>query len=233
MGLNLVRVLSLAVYWTNVIFIYAIGITTTITEMHGTAACLATVDVCLAFYAWTKVAAYTVFVARARPFTAKPFNKDYKFLLAIGFILIAYGVTFGIAFFSPKASVLGEAKEHCKIGLPRLLSIGLLSLDIAISIIVCLASFLHLNHHLRNRAQFPQRLAGYPSVRAIRAAIPFVKPDERYYTPMAQPEYHAAKTLVASLFLMLGTIANLSVMIVYNGYEEPWLCISACTGNSE
>ena len=233
MPLNLVRALSLSVYWANTCFIWAIDLTMTLTEERGAGACLSTLDVCLAFYVWTKIATYIVFIAHARPLTTQSFVQDYKFLSATGLVVLGYGLFSGYVFSHPKMAYVILNTRHCKIGVPDSVSIGLLSFDIMVSIVICFTAFWHLHHRLRGSPLYSQRLVGWPSLRACRAAIPFSKPDERYYTPSAQPEYHAAKTLMASLFLLLGTIGNLVAMIVFHGHAMPWLCIATCTANSK
>lgn len=187
--------------------------------------CRAAIDVCLVFYVGGKVFLYLFLVERAHQLVALriPRNRDPVYLIGIIIVLFGFGVLAVFAFLHPVTS-LSKVDGKCRIGLPLVITIPLLSFDIIINFALTLVFVL--------RGARLIRIRGFRhAMHCIALALPFRKVPG-LNDPVKACELFMGRSGLGASAIILPTIANLVILFVLNGHENGWLCFTICTIDS-
>ena len=222
------RIFALVIYWLTFGFIVIISIEGQLQDSF--AACYMSYYMTLSFYAILKTTTLVVLVLRTRPLSKVPLWKDPVFLILMFLLLIPLGNVFYRSFMEVYA-VDAEGDGKCILGIPFREAIFLLGFDVAWNIVLAFLFLWHLGRHTRNTSA--QMRGFWPSLAAFQAVRPFGKIDQSFFTIEKQPEFLAAKALVAAGILTLSTCINLMIMVLKHGHEEVWLFLSTCTLDCE
>lgn len=189
--------------------------------------CGSTMVLCLVFYLGQKYALYLFLVERTHVTQAnkKSRTKDPIYIAGLAFIVIGFSAI-GISAF---ATFHYNFSDGCKIGLLRPVAITVLSWDIFVNVFLtsvflyCIQSFL---------------VDGF-----IMTLSPiFLRPVIMYLRGKDSPETLAVaqnnlvhvirKTTWASVGILVTTVANFAILLIFAGNEPVWLCFSLCTFDS-
>ena len=223
--LNSIRILVLAIYSCTLAFIFSAGLLINAWDFTTEGRCRAAIDVCLVFYVGGKVFLYLFLVERAHQLVATklPRNRDPIYLLGIAIVLFGFGVLAVFAFIHPVTS-LSAIDGKCRIGLPLIITIPLLSYDIIINFALTFVFVM--------RGARLVKIRGFRhAVYCIALALPFRKvPGLR--DPVIACEFFMGRSGLGASAIILPTIANLAVLFALNGHENGWLCFTICTIDS-
>ena len=223
--LNSIRVLVLAIYSCTIAFIFSAGLLINAWDFTTEGRCRAAIDLCLVFYVGSKVFLYLFLVERAHQLVATklPRIRDPLYLVGIAIVLFGFGVLAVFAFMNPVTS-LSKIDGKCRIGLPLVITIPLLSYDILINFALTFVFVLRGARLVK--IQGPRH-----AMRCIAMALPFRKvPGLR--DPVIACEFFMGRSGLGASAIILPTIANLVILFVLNGHENGWLCFTICTVDS-
>ncbi|KAL9121976.1 MAG: hypothetical protein Q9187_001464 [Circinaria calcarea] len=217
---NLIRLLTTAVYLCSIFFIIAAGILFTSTHLSSWSFCHGAIILCLVFYVGEKVFMYLYLVERAHQIGTRKRSKNLVFIAGNVIIFLGFGTIAGIAFWRPVAEI-SKVDGKCRIGLPLIVTIPLLSYDILINIAVTSVFIFFARHTIR----------GGRSRGIIRRALPVpcIKSAVRLRTEDQVLELFVVKSLMGCLAVIMPTLANLVVLFKLHGHEQGWLCFTICT----
>ncbi|KAF6241653.1 hypothetical protein HO173_000364 [Letharia columbiana] len=223
--LNSIRVLVLAIYSCTLAFIFSAGLLINAWDFTTEGRCRAAIDLCLVFYVGSKVCLYLFLVERAHQLVATklPRLRDAIYLLGIAIVVFGFGVLAVFAFIHPVTS-LSHIDGKCRIGLPLVITIPLLSYDIIINFALTFV-FVMRGARLVKIRNFQHAL------HCIAMALPFRKvPGLR--DPVIACEFFMGRSGLGASAIILPTIANLVILFALNGHENGWLCFTICTIDS-
>ena len=148
-----------------------------------------------------------------------PRRRDPYYLIGVFVIVAGLGTIAIIAFIGPVATV-SKVDDMCRIGLPLKAVISLLIYDVLINI-----GLTGLYIKLANR--IVKNLTWGAVGRVTLGALPF-----HNYGPLPSQasilQLMMAKSILATLAVILVTAVNLVVLIVMRGKEQAWLCLTIC-----
>lgn len=188
--------------------------------------CRAAIDICLVFYVGGKVFLYLFLVERAHQLVATKMarHRDWVYIIGILVVLFGFGVLAVFAFIKP-VTQLSKIDGKCRIGLPLVITIPLLTYDIVINFILTGIFYLR-GARLISTRNFQHVLY------CIAMALPFRRvPGLR--DPVRACEFFMGRSALGAMAIILPTIANLVILFVLNGHENGWLCFTICTVDSE
>ena len=216
----------LAIYSCTLGFIFSAGLLINAWDFTTEGRCRAAIDVCLVFYVGGKVFLYLFLVERSHQLVATklPRHRDPIYLLGIAIVLFGFGVLAVFAFIHPVTS-LSKIDGKCRIGLPLIITIPLLSYDIIINFAL---TFIFVMRGARL-----VKIQGFRhAMHCITMALPFRKvPGLR--DPIIACEFFMGRSGLGASAIILPTIANLAILFALNGHENGWLCFTICTIDSE
>lgn len=155
--------------------------------------------------------------------TKLPRLRDPIYLLGIAIVIFGFGVLAVFAFIHPVTS-LSHIDGKCRIGLPLVITIPLLSYDIIINFALTFV-FVMRGARLVKIRNFRHAL------HCIAMALPFRKvPGLR--DPVIACEFFMGRSGLGASAIILPTIANLVILFALNGHENGWLCFTICTIDS-
>ena len=144
-------------------------------------------------------------------------------MIGILIVLFGFGVLAVFAFMNPVTS-LSKIDGKCRIGLPLIITIPLLSYDILINF--ALTSVFVL------RGARLVKIQGFRhAIHCIALALPFRK-VVGLRDPVVACEFFMGRSGLGASAIILPTIANLVILFVLNGHENGWLCFTICTIDS-
>ena len=188
--------------------------------------CRAAIDICLVFYVGGKVFLYLFLVERAHQLVATKMvrHRDWVYIIGILVVLFGFGVLAVFAFIKPVTN-LSAVDGKCRIGLPLVITIPLLTYDIIINFILTGIFYLR-GARLISTRNFRHIL------HCIAMALPFRRvPGLR--DPVRACEFFMGRSALGAMAIILPTIANLVILFVLNGHENGWLCFTICTIDSK
>lgn len=219
-GLTFIVVLTTAIYLCSICFIIAAGILLLSTRLTTWSLCHGAIILCLVFYVGEKVFMYMYLVERAHQTAGSKRTKDWVFLVGNAIIFCGFGTIAGIAFWRPVAEV-SKLDNKCRIGLPLIVTVPLLSYDIGINTAVT-SIFIFYAHRVlkgnRTRGIFRRALP-----------IPCIKSNVRLTNQTKILELYVVKSLIGCIAVIVPTMANLVVLFKVHGHEQGWLCFTICT----
>ena len=217
---TLIRVLVTAVYLCSICFIIAAGVLLLSTRLTTWSLCHGAIILCLVFYVGEKVFMYLYLVERAHKIGGVKRAKDPIFLTGTFIIFCGFGTIAGIAFWQPVAEI-SKLDQKCRIGLPLIVTIPLLSYDILINIAVT-SVFVYYSLGV---------LKGSRTHGIIRRALPIpcIKSKVRLTDQPKVLELFVVKSLIGCVAVIIPTLANLVVLFKVHGHEQGWLCFTICT----
>lgn len=213
------------IYSCTLSFIFSASLLINAWDFTTEGLCRAAIDVCLVFYVGGKVFLYLFLVERAHQLVATklPRNRDFIYLLGIAIVLFGFGVLAVFAFIHPVTS-LSEIDGKCRIGLPLVITIPLLSYDIIINFALTFVFVL--------RGARLVKIKGFRHAKhCIALALPFRKVPG-LSDPVIACEFFMGRSALGASAIILPTIANLVILFVLNGHENGWLCFTICTIDS-
>lgn len=114
-----------------------------------------------------------------------------------------------------------SADHDCEIGLPIKALIPLLSYDVLVNLAVTIL-------YLAMANKVCHRLSWRNAFKLLLHALPFRNPG-----PLPSQgdlfELFMAKSVLACVAVVLGTVGNLVALMALNGHEEAWLCLTICS----
>ena len=158
--------------------------------------------------------------------TVRKRRQDYLHIFNVTTILVGFGVIAILTFIFPVAAI-GDNDGLCRIGIRRGVTIPLLVFDLSINIWLtcCFVSF----------------------VRPFMDKLPWAKSSPQQDTP-DKPQFRNAQSsneiadaifaklarnsLLGCLLVLSTTVANLTLVLVYHGHEQGWVCFLACSIDS-
>lgn len=223
--LNSIRVLVLTIYGCTISFIFSAGLLINAWDFTTEGRCRAAIDLCLVFYVGSKVCLYLFLVERAHQLVAIKLGRlqDGVYILGIIIVLGGFGVLAVFAFLRP-VTTLSAIDGKCRIGLPLVITIPLLSYDIGINACLTLLFWIRGKRLVKSR--------GWRHVfQCIWMALPF-RHVEGLRDPIMACELFMGRSALGASAIILPTCANLIILFVLNGHENGWLCFTVCTIDS-
>ena len=224
--LNSIRCLVLAIYSCTIAFLFSASLMINAWDFTTEGLCRAAIDICLVFYVGGKVFLYLFLVERAHQLVATKMarHRDWVYIIGILVVLFGFGVLAVFAFIKPVTN-LSAIDGKCRIGLPLVITIPLLTYDIIINFILTGIFYLR-GARLISIGNFRHIL------RCIAMALPFRRvPGLR--DPIKACEFFMGRSALGAMAIILPTIANLVILFVLNGHENGWLCFTICTIDSK
>ena len=138
-------------------------------------------------------------------------------------VLVGFGILAVFAFLHPVTS-LSKIDGKCRIGLPLVITIPLLSYDVTINIALTLIFIV--------RGMRLVKIRGFNhAMHCIALALPFRK-VHGLRDPIVACEFFMGRSGLGASAIILPTIANLVILFVLDGHENGWLCYTVCTIDS-
>ena len=217
----------MAIYSCTIGFIFSAGLLINAWDFTTEGRCRAAIDICLVFYVGSKVFLYLFLVERAHQLVAikLPRYRDPLYLLGIAIVVFGFGVLAIFAFMKPVTS-LSSIDGKCRIGLPLVITIPLLTYDILINFALTWVFVLRGARLVKIRG--PRH-----ALRCITLALPFRRVPGGLRDPVVACEFFMGRSGLGASAIILPTIANLVILFVLNGHENGWLCFTICTVDSK
>ena len=224
--LNSIRCLVLAIYSCTIAFLFSASLMINAWDFTTEGLCRAAIDICLVFYVGGKVFLYLFLVERAHQLVATKMarHRDWVYIIGILVVLFGFGVLAVFAFIKPVTD-LSQIDGKCRIGLPLVITIPLLTYDIIINFILTGIFYLR-GARLISTRNFSHML------RCIAMALPFRR-VHGLRDPVKACEFFMGRSALGAMAIILPTIANLVILFVLNGHENGWLCFTICTIDSK
>ena len=183
--------------------------------------CRGSIELCLAFYVVAKVLVYLFLLERASSIRGLKRTRDPYWMAGIAIIFFGFGTISIFAFVGPLVMVSKSPDHDCQIGLPLKALVPLLSYDVVVNIAVTIL-------YLTMANKICHRLTWRNAFKLLLHALPFRNPG-----PLPSQgdlfELFMAKSVLACIAVVLGTVANLVALMCLNGHEEAWLCLTICS----
>ena len=146
--------------------------------------------------------------------------RDPYWLAGIFIIVFGFGTIAIFAFIGPIVMVSKSAVQDCNIGLPLKALIPLLTYDVLVNIAVTA-------HYICMANKVCHRMTWSNVFKLLLHALPFRNPGP---LPSHGDIYELlmAKAVLGCFAVVLATVGNLVALIVLNGHEEAWLCLTVC-----
>lgn len=207
------------IYPVGILFYFAAGLIMTGWDLGTKRLCYAGIEICLTFYVVSKVIVYLFLLERSVMINNKPHLKDPYYITGVAVITLGFGTIAVFAFIGPVAN-LSKVDGRCRIGLPSMALTALLSYDVFINVAL-LGIYLGLTNKI------VKNLSWKAIGKVIYGAMPF-----RNYGPLPGQadmlQHMMAKSIIATLLVVIGTGANLGMLLALNGHEQAWLCLTIC-----
>lgn len=193
-------------------------------SVQSTNRCHNSIYLCLVFYLGQKVFAYVYLIERMHVLSLKTHREDKVFWASSAIVLMGFGTIAGLAFAHPVTSI-STIDNICRIGLPLMVTVPLLSFDIIVNFSLTVA-FVY-------RAFWFAQIKGALGLASYTfQALPFA-PKRHGGDDEELLKISAAKALLGTIAIILPTVANLVVLFKVNGHERVWLCFSVCLTDCE
>ncbi len=224
-----------------VISVYVFGICYTISGMifqigvgvSTFARCKAAIQLCLVFYVGNKVFLYIFLAERAHALRAARFRRlhDPVFLVSMFIILAGFGTIAVFAFIRP-VHHLSPTDRICRIGLPLEVTLSLLIYDVLMNLgMAALFACLMAPYLQKDWTSYVPRCV-------LRSAhlLHLMRMSSEAPTPVHDPaqkrgtlEALTRRSMIASVMILIVSVANLTVLFVLGGHQQGWLCFTICT----
>ncbi|KAF2031428.1 hypothetical protein EK21DRAFT_111023 [Setomelanomma holmii] len=197
--------------------------------------CSAAIMICIAFYVGSKIVVYLFLVERAHALRAPYMRRMRDWLWIAGTLSIAlgFGALAVIAFVRGFANI-SPLDGKCRIGLPKQVTIPLLTYDLLINILLTL-TFVHLlapvirSNNLNvlgcNASHFAKYLACC-CVRPKDTSVDLGRGNRRVARRLKKLLW---RTFFGACLVLIPTMANLIQMTILGGSESGFFCLTFCT----
>ncbi|KAI9847806.1 MAG: hypothetical protein M1837_001699 [Sclerophora amabilis] len=195
--------------------------------------CHSAVLLCLAFYVGSKMIIYMFLIERAHAIRVSRLTRfeDTWWLLSMLCLLCGFGTIAILAFIDPMYE-MSEENGRCKLGLPFQLTVSLLVYDTAMNLGMTLLFLVLLKPYLHGEVA-PSWVHRFVLSRVRRVFRRTSTPDPPLVIHRSNDkrvlERLAYKSFWASFTILLGTVANMTVLFKLQGLEEGWICFTTCT----
>ena len=169
---------------------------------------------------------YLFLVERAHQLVAIKLGRlqDPIYFLGMAIVLFGFGVLAVFAFLRP-VTTLSSIDGKCRIGLPLVITIPLLTYDIVINFALTIVFII--------RGARLTRLRNYKHwFKCVLMALPF-RHVRGLRDPVIACEFFMGRSSLGAAAIILPTCANLVILFVLNGHENGWLCFTVCTIDSK
>lgn len=182
---------------------------------------------CLAFYLGQKYALYLFLVERTHICNgiSRPRMQDPTYLAGLSFILVGF-TAIGIACF---VYLIDDYDRVCHIGIHKAALTAILSWDVFVNLFL---TFVFL-HHIREFLLEPVIKTLCPCLRRYKPSGDLPSSPRLALMPQQRLIYVIRKTFWASLAILLSTVTNFSILLVFAGHEDIWICLFSCTLDSK
>ena len=223
-SLNPTRVIMVLIYIDALCFVFAASVLIQGWDFVTEHLCRTAIYICLVFYVGDKVLLYLFLVERIR-MTRKqtmPRLKDIVTLISLAVVVLGFGIIAVFAFMDP-VTALSQIDGKCRIGLPLIVTLPLLTYDILINFGFSFLFVFYGCRQIRNRSGF------LDTFKLILNAVPGV----RFYITVQDQDtakkVFILKSLLGASAIIIPTVANLAILFKLNGHEQGWLCFTICT----
>ncbi|TKA66403.1 hypothetical protein B0A49_08959 [Cryomyces minteri] len=239
-ALEPLRILVISLYLFAAIFVLSSGVLETGLGLTTQSECRASILTCVIFYIGSKILLYVFLVERIyaiRSSYATRF-KDWLWVICMSVLVIGVGAIAVIAFLWPLAH-FSAVDGKCRIGFPKKVSIPLLIYDTGINVVlsVILIHLLRPLLHWGPPAPTSRTLAYVIDWFHLLFGIPAPQPiasTSSGASTIVTPELKKLKKLVAkstvgTIMVLIPTVANLVILLHFDGSEQGWMCFTICT----
>ncbi|KAK5002412.1 hypothetical protein LTR60_007117, partial [Cryomyces antarcticus] len=164
--------------------------------------------------------------------------KDWLWVACMSVLVVGVGVIAVIAFLWALAR-LSAVDGKCRIGFPKKVSIPLLIYDISINVglSAILIQLLRPLLHWGPPGPTSRTLAYVVDWFYLRFGIPAPRPivsTSSGASTIVTPELKKLKKLitrstVGTIMVLIPTVANLVILLCFDGSEQGWMCFTICT----
>jgi hypothetical protein len=244
-----IRYLIFAVYIVATLFILSAMLLQFGFGLNVSPNCRASIYICLVFYLSAKVLMYLFLSERLHIIhTTKKRRHDRLHIVNTLLICLGFGVIAILAFIYPVAQV-SPANGQCRIGIKRGVTIPLLAFDLVINVwMTC--CFVSLIRPFMRRIVPTQTQSGWKGlVTRIVKPLPSVRNGNFGHREGTSQELRGIQgatesadialaklgrnSLLGCLLVLSTTIANLTLVLVYQGHEQGWICFLVCSIDSK
>ncbi|KAA8625207.1 hypothetical protein PtrSN002B_002400 [Pyrenophora tritici-repentis] len=233
--ITLTQVYVLVLYILSIGFVFASAIVHNGLGLNDNGSCQASMRICIAFYASSKVAMYLFLVERVHTMRASHLSRkhDVFWLLSTIAIVISLGAICLTGFISP-VYWLSSVDGRCRIGLQRYAVIPLLTCDIVINLYLTLVFIYLLSPLVKDSeafgAGFASRVAQGIGILSRTAKQKATFDLQRSNQVMARKfEKLLWKTLIGCVLVIVPTAGNLAALTILVGKELAFVCLTICT----
>ncbi|KAI2487868.1 hypothetical protein Ptr902_02001 [Pyrenophora tritici-repentis] len=223
--ITLTQVYVLVLYILSIGFVFASAIVHNGLGLNDNGSCQASMRICIAFYASSKVAMYLFLVERVHAMRASHLSRkhDVFWLLSTIAIVISLGAICLTGFISP-VYWLSSVDGRCRIGLQRYAVIPLLTCDIVINLYLTLVFIYLLSPLVKDSeafgAGFASRVAQGIGILSRTAKQKATFDLQRSNQVMARKfEKLLWKTLIGCVLVIVPTAGNLAALTILVGKE--------------
>ena len=162
---------------------------------------------------------------------------DWLWLTGTLIIVVVFGAIAVAGFVWPIAS-MSPTDGRCRIGLPRFVTIPMLSFDVVINILLTLVFVYLLSPLVRagslSTAAFPvsrftTSLGSLCSRSSARIGLDICPND---HLRAKRIEKLLWRTLIGSCLVLVPTVGNMAILTSLKGRELGWVCLTACSFDS-
>ncbi|KAF4544020.1 uncharacterized protein LTHEOB_6686 [Lasiodiplodia theobromae] len=235
--MNCVRKIVVLMYIFGMMFIGASAILQNGFGLLTSSDCYGAAIVCLIFYIGSKVLLYLFLVERAHVIRA-PYKRrmsDKLWIFSMALVCLGFGAIATVSFVWP-LSEISPVDGKCRIGLPRKVTIPMLTYDIAINIgftvlfVYLLWPLLSFHRKRSRRNYWPRSLLQ----RGQRQPDIEIRENDQIRVDVGNQRLRRVlrrlvfKTVIGGFLIMIPTAANLTLLFEMKGHEPGWLCFTVC-----
>ncbi|OAL50872.1 hypothetical protein IQ07DRAFT_643014 [Pyrenochaeta sp. DS3sAY3a] len=233
---SLTSILVYLLYFFSMSFVLSAALVESGLGLSTLRVCHGAIMLCLAFYVSSKVIMYLFLVERAHALRAPYMRRGRDWLWVVGTLTIAVGFgTIAVAGFVWPTADISVIDGRCRIGLPRYVTIPLLTFDIVINVCLTLI-FVYLLSPLVRAGSLPT--SAFPASHFTKCLARYVRRARtRASVDLRPANQDAAKkiekllwrTFIGSCLVLIPTAGNLASLTSLKGRELGWVCLTICT----
>ncbi|KAF2183193.1 hypothetical protein K469DRAFT_522002, partial [Zopfia rhizophila CBS 207.26] len=237
--LNFTHTLVLSICFLCICFIIAASVVDGGLGLKTDRQCVSAIYICTVFYYTSKLALYIFLIERAHIVRA-PFKRrfrDWVWLLGMFLVCFGFGTLAILAYVYPIAELSGK-DGRCRIGTSQTLVNIIVCFDAFINVLLTgifiwfLRPILHSGESSATNTVHTSRVASV--MRRLQGWTGWHRSDETHTT---SGDFYRSirslerKNLIGSALILVGTVANWTVIYIMKGRELGWLCLASCLGD--
>lgn len=164
-------------------------------------------------------------------------KRTHDWVYIAGFTLTLPGFTaIGVGCFVSSIADMSSIDGRCRIGIPRYITIPLVSYDVGLNILLTLI-FVYLLSPLICSGKLSMRR--FPASRLTKllermccrskSRASLIQANQGNHHMVKTVERLLVRTFIGSVLVMLPTVGNIAALSALGGRELGWLCLTTCT----